>query len=56
MGKDTCWARVWLQNQRVELGPKGQVQEIQDVESPNPRQQLTGLEARLRRQKKKSKQ
>lgn len=42
--KGLCWARVWLQNQREESGPKGQVQELQEVESPNSRAPLPGTE------------
>lgn len=45
MEKGPCWARAWLQNQRAEPGPKGSVQELQEVESPNTRGSLTGVEA-----------
>lgn len=53
-GKDACWVRGRPKNQRVELLPKGRVQEPQEVESPNPRGPPTGLEVPT--PKKKSKQ
>lgn len=56
MGKGPCWARAWLKNQRVELGPKGQVQEVQEVEFPNSRGPLIGIEGKPKLQKKESKQ
>lgn len=54
-GKMSARLDTASETKRVESKPKGLVQELQEVESPNPRRPLTRTEASPGRQKKKSK-